>query len=78
MIVILFVSKGPPGLVDIAVAFRRRRLSFGIKFKGGVCGKNIFKNKKGLLVRELIGKIYRFGKRDIDGIFCGKELKQQS
>jgi len=77
LIVIFFVSKGPPGLIDVAVAFRRRWLSFGIKFKGGVCGENVFENKIGLLAGELIGKIYRFGKRDIDGILRGKKLKEQ-
>lgn len=74
LIVIFFVSKGPPGLIDMAAASGGLRLSFGIEFKGGVCGKNVFENEIGLLVRELIRKIYRFGKRDIDGILRGQEL----
>jgi hypothetical protein len=52
-------------------------LSFGIKLEGGVRGKNIFKHKVGLLVRELIRKIYRLRKRYINWILSGKKLKKK-
>jgi len=53
------------------------RLSLRIKFKGGVRGKNVFKEKISLLVGELIRKINRLRKGNIDRIFDGKQLKQQ-
>jgi len=51
--------------------------SLRIKFEGGVGGENVFKDEVSLLVGELIRKINRFGKRDIDGSLNGKQLKQQ-
>jgi hypothetical protein len=48
--------------------------SFGIKFKGGIRGKNVFEHKISLLIGKLIRKIYRFRKRDIDRVLSGKKL----
>jgi len=77
LIVIFFISKGPSGLIDLIVASGRWGSFFGIKFKGGVRRKNVFKNKISLLIRKLIRKIDRLRKSDIDGILNGKKLKKK-
>lgn len=72
MIVIFFISKGPSGLKDMIHVFRGLRLPVGIELEGGIRRKDVLKNEVCLLVRQLIGKINRFRKRNIDGILSGK------
>ena len=46
-------------------------------FMNGKQVENILENKIGLLVRKLVRKINRFGKRNIDRILNRKKLKKQ-
>jgi len=77
LVVGFFVQEGPPGFVDKILIFRNLGMRFRVEFESGIGREYLFENKIGLLMGKLVGKVDRFGQRDIDMCVCGKQVVEK-